>query len=32
MMNMIFQEEIWDTLEVYMDDMIMKSSQGELHP
>lgn len=31
MLNKIFQGEIWDTLEVYNDDMIVKSIQEELH-
>lgn len=30
-MNKIFQEEIRETLEVYIEDMIMKSSREELH-
>lgn len=30
-MNKIFQEEIWETLKVYMDDMIVKSDREELH-
>lgn len=31
MMNNIFQEEIGEALEVYMNDMIVKSGQEELH-
>lgn len=31
MMNKIFQEEIGETLEVYMDDMIVKYDQDEIH-
>lgn len=31
MMIKIFQEEIWETLEVFVDDMIVKSVQKELH-
>lgn len=31
MMNMIFEEEIGEVLEVYMDDMIVKSNQEEQH-
>lgn len=30
-MNKVFKEEIGETLEVYMDDMIVKSSEYELH-
>lgn len=31
MVNKIFQEEIWKTLEVYMDGMIIKFGQEEFH-
>lgn len=30
-MNKVFWEEICETLEVYMDDMILKSCQEEFH-
>lgn len=31
MVNKIFQEVIWETLKVYMNDMIVKFDQEELH-
>lgn len=31
MMNKGFREDIWETLEVYMDDLIVKSIQEEFH-
>lgn len=31
MMNMVFKKEIDETLEVYMDDMIVKSNKEGLH-
>ncbi|MCI06506.1 hypothetical protein A2U01_0027566, partial [Trifolium medium] len=31
MMNKVFKEEIWDMLEVYMDDMIIKSAAENEH-
>lgn len=31
MMNKVFREEIGDTLEVYMDEMIVESSKEESH-
>lgn len=31
MMNKIFQEEIWEMMELCMDDMIIKPSQEEIH-
>lgn len=31
MMNKIFQEKIGETLEVYMDDIIVKSDQEDLN-
>lgn len=30
-MNNNFQEEIWETLEVYMDSIIVKFGQEEFH-
>lgn len=30
-MNKVFKEEIGETLEAYMDDMIAKSNKEELH-
>lgn len=31
MMNVVFKKEIDETLEVYMDDMIVKSNKEGLH-
>lgn len=31
MMNKVFKEDIGETLEVYMDDVIIKSNKEELH-
>lgn len=31
MMSKNFRDETWETLEVYMDGMIVKSSQNESH-
>lgn len=31
MMNKVFPEEIWETLKVYIDDMIVNSNKEEIH-
>lgn len=31
MMNKIFHEEIWEMMEAYMDDMVVKSGQDKLN-
>lgn len=31
MMNEVFKQEIWELLEVYMNDMIVKSNEEDLH-
>lgn len=31
MINKFFEEKIGETLEIYMDDMIVKSNEGEMH-
>lgn len=30
-MNKIFQEEIWEVMEAYMDNMVVKSGQDKLN-